>query len=334
MRARSTVVVLSALALLGEAGQVRAELRFAALRADLGEVRSGAKRGHAFAFVNAGPGTVEIVEARPGCGCLRPRLERTRYLPGEQGTILLEVNARGESAGPHTWRLELLYRDGGTTRTADLEVSAHVVTEVTLQPAALTLIAAGPVAQDVLLTDLRPSPLTLRALATSAPYLRAHATERTRDGLGHWIYRIRLEFSGDCPEGRHDEALVLYTDDPEYGELKLPITLTRRPRQRVEANPRQVVFRLGPEQASAVRWVRLADRGGAAVVIERVSADDPALVCEAATGADNQPGLKIQVERGRLRGDGLDSTVRVRLSSPAGETVLIPVLCTVAADGP
>jgi hypothetical protein len=334
MHSRSTAVVLSTLALLGGVGQVRAELRFVAPRADLGEVRSGAKLGHAFPFVNAGPGPVEIVEVRPGCGCLRPRLERTRYQPGEQGALLLEVNARGESAGPHTWRLQLLYRDGDTPREAALEVSAHVVTEVTLQPAALTLIAGGPVAQDVLLTDLRPHPLTLRALATSAPYLRARATERTRDGLGHWVYRVRLEFSGDCPEGRHDEELVLYTDDPEYGELKLPITLTRRARQRVEASPRQVVFRLGHDQASAVRWVRLTDRGGAPVVVERVSADDPALLCEAATGADNQPTLKIQVERGRLRGDGLDSTVRVRLSSPAGETVLIPVICTVDADGP
>jgi hypothetical protein len=334
MRSRYTAVILSALAFLDGAGQVRAELRFAAPRADLGEVRSGAKLGHAFPFVNAGPAPVEILEARPGCGCLRPRLERKRYQPGEKGAVLLEVDARGESAGPHIWRLQVLYRDGGATREATLEVAARVVTEVTLQPAALTLIAGGPLAQDVLLTDLRPAPLTLRALATSAPYLRARATERTRDGLGHWVYRIRLEFSGDCPEGRRDEELVLYTDDAEYGELKLPITLTRRPRQRVEASPGQVVFRLGPGQAGAVRWVRLADRGGAAVAVERVSADDPALICQAATGADNRPAIKIQVERGRLRGDGLDSTVRVQLSSPAGETVVIPVLCTVDTDGP
>jgi hypothetical protein len=230
MRSRGTVAILSVLALLGRAGPARAELRFAAVRVDLGEVRSGAKLGHAFMFVNAGPGPVEIVEARPSCGCLRPRLERTRYQPGERGSIPLEVNARGESAGPHTWRLQLLYREGGQTREATLEVAARVITEVTLQPAALTLIADGPITQDILLTDLRPQPLTLRHLSTSAAYLKARAGERVRDGLGHWVYHIRLEFSGDCPEGRHDEALVLYTDDPEYGELKLPITLTRRPR--------------------------------------------------------------------------------------------------------
>src|SRR4051794_30336316 len=100
-----SMLMLSTLALLVGTGRVRAELRFAARRADLGEVRSGAKRGHAFAFVNAGSGPAEIVEVRPGCGCLRPRLGRTVYQPGEQGTISLEVNARGESAGPHVWRL-------------------------------------------------------------------------------------------------------------------------------------------------------------------------------------------------------------------------------------
>ena len=55
----------------------------------------------------------------------------------------------------------------------DLCFTPDLATEVTLQPAALTLIADGPVSQEVLLTDLRSNPLTLRGLTTSAPYLRA-----------------------------------------------------------------------------------------------------------------------------------------------------------------
>jgi hypothetical protein len=232
MRWQGTPIALGILALLGGEGSARAGLHFAAVRVDLGEVRNGAKVGHDFRFTTQGPTAVEIVEVRPGCGCLRPSLERTTFRPGEEGVLRLEVNTRGESAGPHTWGLRLLYREGAEPREVLLAVSAHVVTEVTLQPSALTLLADGPVAQDILLTDLRPRPLTLRAVATSSPCLRARAAERTRDGLGHWLYRIRLEFSGDCPEGRHDEALVVYTDDPEYGELRLPITLYRRDSRR------------------------------------------------------------------------------------------------------
>ena len=42
--------------------QARADLNFTATRAELGEIRSGAKLSHSFAFVNAGPDTVEILE--------------------------------------------------------------------------------------------------------------------------------------------------------------------------------------------------------------------------------------------------------------------------------
>jgi hypothetical protein len=324
---RAAAVILGMLSLLGGARRAGAELRFAAARVDLGEVRNGAKLGHTFKFVNTGPALVEIVEVRPGCGCLKPRLERTSYRPGEEGAVLLEVNARGESAGPPVWRLRLVYREGGEACEAGLEVAARVITEVTLQPAALTLIADGPVTQEVLLTDLRPNPLTLRGLTTSAPCLRARAAERARDGLGHWIYKIRLEYSGDCPDGRHEEALTLYTDDPQYGELRLPITLTRRPRSRLEIPPGRVGITLAPGQAARERWVRLADREGGKVVVERVTADDPALVCAAAPGPDNGASVKIRLERDRLRGDFLESAVRVQLSSPVRDTVVIPVTC-------
>jgi hypothetical protein len=324
---RVAAVVLGMLSLLGGASRARAELRFAAARVDLGEVRSGAKLAHAFRFVNAGPGPVELLAARPGCGCLKPRLERTVYRPGEEGALPLEIDARGESAGPHVWGLRLFYREGAEAREVALEVAARVITEVTLQPAALTLIADGPLTQEVLLTDLRPDPLTLRGLATSAPCLKARAAERARDGLGHWVYRIRLEYTGDCPEGRHDEALTLYTDDPRYGELRLPITLARRPRQRLEVVPGRVGLWLAGGQAGGQRWVRLADRDGGKVVVERVTADDPALVCEAVPGPGDGASIKIRVDRARLRGDYLESAVRVQIASPVRDTVVIPVTC-------
>ena len=59
-----------------------------------------------------------------------------------------------------------------------------------------------------------------------------------------------------------------------------------------------------------------------------VTADDPALTCEVVPGPDNGAALQVRVERGRLRGDSLSSAVRVRLSSPVRDTVVIPVLCT------
>jgi hypothetical protein len=335
MRCRHTRLRwLVALALLGAAPQARAELHFPAQRVNLGEIRCGAKRGCPFRFVNRGAEPVEILEARPGCGCLLPRLERLLFRPGEVGRIPVEVNARGQSAGPHTWRLLLRYRAGAAEREVTLEVAAQVVTEVTVQPAALTVLAAGPVSHDILLTDLRPQPLSVTRVAVTAPYLSAHLGERHRDGLGHWVWRVRLEVGADCPEGRHSEALTLYTSDPEYGELQVPLTLVRRARSRLSATPGRVALSLLPGQATVARSVRLADRQGGRVVVEEVTAADPAISCQRGAGPDGCPTLRIQVERTRLKGAALDSAVRVRVSAPVAETVVIPVSCTAEGDAP
>jgi hypothetical protein len=309
--------------------EARADLNFTATRVDVGEIRSGAKLGHSFKFVNVGPESVEILEVRPSCGCLRPSLEQRSYPAGAAGAIPLEIQARGQSAGPHTWRLQLRYCAGATEHETTLEVTARVVTEVTLQPAALTLFADGPLTQEIVLTDLRPRPLTVTGLAVSSPHLRARLTEQYRDGLGHWIRKILLEVASDCPEGRHTDALIVYTDDLDYRDLQVPITLVKRPRQRLTATPERVTFGLGPGEMTASRCVRLADRQGEKVVVQDVTADGAGIVCRWASGPENCATVRITVERERLGGKDVESTVRVRLTAPLSQTLLIPVRCMV-----
>jgi len=322
------VCCLAALVCLA-GSEARADLNFAATRTDLGEICSGAKLAHSFRFVNTGPDAVEILEVRPGCGCLRPSLERRVYQAGETGVIPLEVHARGQSAGPHSWRLQLRYRAGSAEREATLEVAARVVTEVTLQPAALTLFADGPLTQEIVLTDLRPQPLTVTALTVSSPHLRARLAEQYRDGLGHWIRKIVLDVAGDCPEGRHTDSLIIYTDDPDYRDLQLPITLVKRPRQRLTATPERVTFSLTSGEMAASRCVRLADRQGEKVIVQDVTADAVGIRCRWAPGPENCATVRIEVERERLAARDVEGAVRVRLSGPVAQTLLIPVRCTV-----
>jgi hypothetical protein len=327
---RFAVVCASILVCLA-GSTARADLRFAAPRAKVGELRSGAKVAHSFAFVNEGPDAVEILEARPGCGCLTPLPARRVYGPGEEGSIPLEINARGQSAGPHTWRLALRYRAGAAERETTLEVTAQVLTEVTLQPAALTLFADGPLTQEIVLTDTRPHPLTVTATATSCPALRARLTEPYRDGLGHWLRKITLEIDA-CPEGRHAERLLVYTNDPDYRELEVPITLVKRARQRLTATPDRVALRLAPGDTAASCCVRLVDRQGDKVIVEAVTADKSGIVCRWAPGPGNGATVRMQVERDRVGAGAFEGTVRVRLSAPVPETVSIPVSCTPAEE--
>src|SRR5262249_19048857 len=123
-----------------EVGAVRASgLECAEPVFQAGEVRSGAPLGHTFAFVNRGADTLEITDVRPSCGCLTPRLEQRRYPPGAEGHLLLEVNTLTQPAGPHTWRAALCYQTGGQAHELVLLLCSRVITEVTVQPVALTL---------------------------------------------------------------------------------------------------------------------------------------------------------------------------------------------------
>jgi hypothetical protein len=308
------------------APEVRAGLCFRQTTVELGEVRRGVPLTQEFTFVNEGPEIVEVLDVRPGCGCLRPRLSGRTFAAGQGGGLTLEVNTLGQPAGTHTWRVQLHYRKGDVEEEAALAVSARVVAEVAVEPAALTLFTEGALTQDVTLTDLRKQPLTLVDVRTSSGRLHASPAAAATDASGHRVYRIKLEASADCPEGRHEEVLSIYTSDPLYGLLQVPVTVVRQARQRLTVRPAQVQLRAAPGQPLASQLLQVGDASGEPVVIEAVTADDPAVQCRWASGPGNLATVRVQVDRARFAGR-LKSAIHIRAAGR--EPVTVPVLCSV-----
>jgi hypothetical protein len=85
------------------------------------------------------------------------------------------------------------------------------------------------------------------------------------------------------------------------------------------ATPSEVELSAGP------RLVRLADHQGRGVVVESVQSDDPAVACPWAPGPENQATLKMELDRSRWNGEGLDTQVRVQMSRPVREILTIRV---------
>jgi hypothetical protein len=322
------------LCLLALTVPARADLRFTQPVLQLGEVRAGVPLAHRFAFVNAGPAPVAIMQVRGSCGCLKPGvlpgdgpLPRV-YPPGAEGAVLVEVNTLGQAQGPHTWRIEVTYRQGEQVVEMPLLLAARVVAEVTVQPAALTVVTGSAIGHDILLTDLRTDPLSIAGVQTSSPQLRTRVVEEFRDGMGHLVRRINLEVGEDYPEGRHDEVLNILTDDPTYKDLRVPVTIYKRSRQRLSAAPSPVTLFAPSGQPVPSRIVLIRDVENEPVAVERVTADDPAVVCQWAQGPGNGATVKIYVDRSKVTGQALRSTVQVHVSRPVQETVTIPVSCT------
>ena len=107
-------------------------------------------------------------------------------------------------------------------------VTGRVIKDVTVQPAAMTVHTDTAVGHEIVITDMRPRSLSITAVDTSSSWLKAHLLEAGRDASGHWIRKVRVELAADCPEGRHDELVDIFTDDPDHRDLRVPVTIVKR----------------------------------------------------------------------------------------------------------
>jgi hypothetical protein len=309
------------------AAAARAELRFPQPTVNVGVVRAGMSLSHRFTFVNDDRRELEIVEARASCGCLSPKLDKRVFRPGEEGSVVVEVNTLSQPAGVNTWTVHLKGRWGTTDCEMPLQLTADLLKEIWVEPAFLALYTDRAATQDLLLTDSRPKSLTVVAVETSSPRLRARVYDQRRDKAGRAVTQIRLDVAEEYAEGRHDETVRICTDDPAYRELKVPVTVIRRSRQHVSATPAQVALSAPPGQPfpSKIVLVRGNDEG---VVVEKVVADHPAVVCTWAPGPNTMATLRIRADRSLLQGDSLETAVHVYVSKPRPDVLTIPVTCT------
>lgn len=306
----------------------RADLHFAQPAADAGEVKAGTPLAHRFEFVNEGPEIAEITGLHTGCGCLTPRLDRRLYPPGERGSLLLEVNTLSQPAGTHHWKVEVGVRGGNRTQEIALTLSARVVTEILVEPTAMTMFAEAGLTHAILLTDLRPRPLNLTGVRPSSDRLQARLVDEYRDDAGHVVRKVKVEIGNDYPEGRHEEAVTLFTDDPTYRELKVPVTVIKQPRQRfrVSPNPVSLIGRAG--QPVPARVVLVRDRDGQPVVVDDVRADHPAVRATWAAGPGAMATVRITLDRSQTAAGTLQSALHIHLRNPVPEVVTVPLTCT------
>jgi hypothetical protein len=306
-------------------GDARADLDFPEPLADVGTVQSGAVLAHRFSCVNRGKDTAEITELLPSCGCLKPRPGQRFVKPGEEVGLDLDVNTLTQEPGEHTWSLQVQYRCEGEALSCILRLSARIVTEVSVQPAAVTVFADQAVTHQLTLTDQRPHPLEIAEVRTNSPRLRGRVTGQSRDDQGHRVRTISLEVGADYPEGRHEEVVDILTNDPDYRDLKVPVTVVKRGRQRLTASPDQVTLHAPAGRAAPSCLVVVRDGDNEPVLVEGVQTDDPALVCQWSREPNHLATVRIGVRREAGTAGEAHGLVRVQVSKPVRATITIPV---------
>jgi hypothetical protein len=307
----------------------RADLRFHHPVADLGEVKASVPLSYQFGFVNEGREPVQIIETRPNCGCIVHDWNKGTFLPGEHGILTLDIRTIGEPSGMHQWKLQVVYKTGNAVRETQLLLTAKILTEIFVQPPAMTVYADRTVAHEILVTDFRPKTLSISNVLSSSSFLKCQVGDVFRDNAGHLVRQIKLEITNEFSEGRHLESVVIQTDDPLYRELKVPVTVVKQSRQRVTAHPMEVALEIQPDQPIPSKVILLRDRENQGVSIEEVIPDKPALICKWVPGPGTHATVKITMDKTKIPAGGFQSSVRIQLTRPAPEILIVPVTCTV-----
>jgi hypothetical protein len=290
-----------------------------------GVVFTGTRLLQRFVLVNRGKSEVQILEAKASCGCLSPRLDRMRLLPAETGSLELEINTLSQPSGPNTWTVRLRYRGGEGVRETDLRLSAKLVSEVQVEPAAMVLLADKAAGHEVSVRDTRGSSLKLLDARAGSGKLKTRITTLGQDKQGHTAFKIALDVPDEYPEGRHQDVLHIYTDDPKYADLCVPVTIVKVSQKRLSALPAEVNLTVPAAQPAPSRIVLIRDTESRPVKIANLSAADPAITCRWAEGPNSMATVKIQVNRALVRGHTLSDAVQVEVISPIRETLTIPV---------
>ncbi|HEY1186599.1 MAG TPA: DUF1573 domain-containing protein [Gemmata sp.] len=325
----NTLILLSALA-AGQPLAAPATFHSPTPIAAKGDVKGGPPLVHVFELVNGTPGTVTITKVEAGCGCLRQGLSATVLPPGEKTKLALEVNTLTQPDGPNRWQAAVSYKvdaPGAQPRTGELllQITATLAREIAVSPPQLAFSSTGAASQALQITDKRAKPLTVLKAAASAPHLTVEVGAVV-NAPGGRAQPVTVKLAADAPAGHRDETVVLYTDDPECPELRVPVRVLKRVAAGVTATPEAVSVRLAPGQTEVSALVQLRSPGGKAVSIAGADSDLPGVGVKFSTGSGPVAAVRITVPEAVAAQSGR-CTVRVRLSEPGGE-VTIPVSWT------
>jgi hypothetical protein len=291
---------------------------------DLGTVPAHRPLAHTFQLKNAGVGPLTITGISGGCGCFRHKVGRQTLDPGQTTELTVTLSLLAQPAGPRTWDLTVQYTDGTTARELPARLTAKVSREVTVEPAAVMLSAAGEITGTVTVVDRRAKPLTVTGARLGIKGVSAAVRPGKRADAG-FVQAIDVTVAADVPADQYADELCLDTDDPMTPEIRVPVRVVKKSvGTGVRPYPATAALRFATGQATATTLLRLKVAADGRVAVGEVSADPPGVAVKWAAGPEHMATVRVTVDRAKVPPSGV-GVVAVKLTGPAAETVLIPV---------
>jgi len=309
---------------------------------DYGTVPKGDKLEWSFLVKNTGDADLQIIAAKPGCGCTVADFDKV-IKPGSTGKVTAHVDTTA-FAGPIAKSVTLETNDPNTP-TAQLTLHAIVKPYVEAYPAGFvryTLLQGDADSQTVTLYSEEDEPFEITKIEVPGDYVKAtFAKIEKKEDLapnvgrpGQNQYKVTITVGGpDVKIGPLADKIHIYTNSKHQPEYPISISGIVRPTFRVE--PTGVNFgEVAPSDSAATRSVLLRSNDTKMpekFTVTKVESSVPAVMTSIKPGANKgEYEVTLQLAKDSKPGD-IDGTVKIFTSDKMNPVVTVPVKGTVKA---
>lgn len=308
---------------------------------DFGTVPKGQKIDWAFEIKNTGTADLEILSAKPACGCTVADYDKV-IKPGQIGKVSAHVDTTG-FAGPISKAVTLETNDPNTP-TAQITISAIVKPYVEAYPAGYVrynMLQGDVEKQSVTLYSEEEAPFEIVSIESPQEWIKVEAKKLEAADVVPQIGRkdqaqYRLDFTVGGPDSRVGplaEKVRVVTNSKHQPEYWISVTGVVRPPFRVD--PTGINFgEVAPTDSAATRTISLRSNNLKApgdFSVTKVESGVAGVTAEVKpTERPGEFSVTLQVAKDAKPG-ALDGNVTIYTSDKAKPTVVIPVKGTIKA---
>ncbi|MEM6689568.1 MAG: DUF1573 domain-containing protein [Planctomycetota bacterium] len=278
-------------------------------------VSRGATSEYHFEFTNLFEEDVHISGVRTSCGCTTPTVTRDLLQTHQAAAVVAEFNTKS-FVGQKAATITVIF-DRPAYAEVQLKVKGFIRTDIAFEPTEVDfgeLGAGESAARDVEISHSGNSNWEILDVRSHCEGLSVSLDPAERKP-GMVKYRMRVELSGEMPEGDIRERLTLISNDRRFPTTEMAVNGRVRPV--VSVSPKSVSLgRITPmSQANK----RLVVRGEEPFEVKEVLSADSRLSFETPEGSKKVHFLKM-----KFNGDGsskpLSQEVRVVTSLPGDKS--------------
>jgi hypothetical protein len=303
---------------------------------DYGTVPKGEKLDWAFVVKNTGNADLQIIAAKPGCGCTVADFDKV-IKPGETGKVTAHVDTTA-FAGPIAKSVSLETNDPSTP-TANLTIHAVVKPYVEAYPAGFVrynLLQGDAATQSVTIYSEEEEPFEILKVDAPSEYVKVTSTKITDPAQlapsvgkpGQAQYKLDITVGGpEAKLGPIADKIHLVTNSKHQPDYWVSVTGVVRPTYRVD--PVNVNFgEVSSNDTAATRTVLLHSnnlQNPDSFVVTKAESTVPGVTAAVKPGAaKGDYEVTLQVAKDAKAGD-LDGQVKIYTNDKVTPVVNVPV---------